>query len=45
MADYISHTVEITAIDSSNYFWDTVGGDKILLPFEICYHQSLVTSL
>ena len=35
MADPIPNTVETTAIDllvGSDYFWDVVGGDKIMLP-------------
>ena len=45
MADPIPHTLETMAIDllvGSDYFWDVVGGDKIMLYF--C-HRSLVTSL
>ena len=35
MADSIPHTLETMAIDllvGSDYFWDVVGGDKIILP-------------
>ena len=38
MADPILNTVETTAIDLlvvSDYFWDVVGGDKIMLPLGI----------
>ena len=35
MADPIPHTLEIMSIDllvGFDYFWDVVGGDKIMLP-------------
>ena len=49
MADPIPHTLETMTIDllvGSDYFWDVVCGDKIMLPSGIlCCHRSLVTSL
>ena len=49
MANPIPHTLETMAIDllvSSDYFWDVVGGDKIMLPSgNLCCRQSLVISL